>query len=106
MRKLPILNNNNNQIRLNTKTHIPKGNWIKISWKGLLRRFAEYSGDVLDGTWAWEVMKSIVVRIEAEVINIGVVSDVGGDVLRGVDANELWVMTAALGFIAVSTLLE
>ena len=44
--------------------------------------------------------------IEAEVINICVGSDIGVDLLTGVDANVLRVMMTALGFIAVSALLE
>ena len=50
-------------------------------------------------------MKSIGVRIEAEVINICAVSDIGVDLLTGVYANVLRDMMAALGFIAVLALL-
>ena len=58
-----------------------------------------------DGTRAAEVMKSIGVRIEAEVIHICAVSDIGVDLLTGVDANVLRDMMTALGFIVVLALL-
>ena len=67
-----------------------------------------YSVDVLPGKWVGPVMKSIGPRLDAlsDVKNICAVSGICVDALTGVDANALSVMTTALGFIAVSALLE